>query len=376
MARPKPVLPLALLASLAACAPASPPTPEAVQLSAVLAGDPEPGFARADVAREFEFPADHGPHPDFRTEWWYLTGHLDAADGRAFGFMFTIFRSALAPEEPDRESQWATRQIYMGHFALTDVAGGEMRAFERFSRGALGLAGATADPFEVWVEDWSLRQGAGDPFPGRLAAERDGVGFDLELTALGLTFLQGEDGLSRKGAAPGNASYYYSIPRVGARGTVTVDGEELPVEGRAWLDREWSTSALEDGQAGWDWFAIQLEDGRAIMLYQLRDADGRPHELSSGKAMGPHGSAESLARADFTIEPLDHWTSPRTGARYPSGWRVAVPSEDLELVVTPRIRDQEMPLSVRYWEGACTVEGSHAGRAYVEMTGYGPEKSD
>jgi predicted secreted hydrolase len=346
-----------------------------LSVAETLRGTDEAGYAKALEPRDFRFPADHGPHPDFRTEWWYYTGNLAARDGRRFGFQLTFFRSALAPEMPARGSAWATRQAYLSHFTLTDAAGQRFRSFERWGRGALGLAGAAGEPFRVWTGDWSAEAAGGSAPPMRLRAARDDAAIDLVLQEGKPPVLQGDRGLSRKSAEPGNASYYYSLTRMPAAGTVRLGGESFAVSGAAWMDREWSTSSLGRDQIGWDWFALQLSDGRDLMLYRLRRTDGSADPASSGTVVGPAGEARHLALADFSLTVRGHWPSPRSGARYPSSWRLAIPEEGLDLAITPLLADQELDVSFRYWEGAVEIRGTRqgapvTGRGYVEMTGY------
>ncbi len=367
---------MVLLAGLvAACGPReAPPEPgmEGADLTEFLGGDAA-GFARATEPRPFVFPADHGPHPDFRSEWWYFTGNLETPAGRPFGFQLTLFRFALAPEAPGRASAWATRQSYMGHFALADIAGGGFHPFQRLARGAAGLAGAEAEPLRVWLEDWVVTGRGGERPRFTLEAEEAGVGVRLELESTKPLVLQGERGLSQKSAEPGNASYYYSLTRLAARGRVTVAGETHPVTGEAWLDREWSTSALGPDQAGWDWFALQLEDGRELMYYQLRRRDGSVDPHSAGVLVAADGSYRRVGAGEVDLAVTGRWESPRDGALYPARWRLRV--ADLDLEVTPRLADQELDLLVRYWEGAVAVAGTAggrpvSGRGYVELTGY------
>lgn len=340
------------------------------------------GFERAYAPRPFHFPEDHGPHPGFRTEWWYWTGNLQTQDGRAFGYQFTLFRSALAPEAPERASAWGTRQVYLGHFTISDVKGGRFHASERFSRAALGLAGAQAEPFRVWLEDWQVKAVDGGVFPLRLSATAGGVSLELTLEEGKPPVLQGKDGLSQKGPEPGNASYYYSLTRMPSRGTVTVDGQAYPVTGASWMDREWSTSALGPNQVGWDWFSLQLSDNTELMYYQLRRTDGSADPFSSGTFVPASGAPVHVTREDVRVEVLDTWKSPGSGATYPAKWRLSVPSQQVELTLTPLLADQELPVSFRYWEGAVRLEGTHAGqpvtgRGYVELTGYAdaPERT-
>jgi len=349
-----------------------------------LAGADTAGFARAMAPRAFVFPDDHGAHPGYRTEWWYLTGNLTDADGRRFAWQLTFFRNSLSPEPPERASAWSTNQLWMAHFALTDVESGRHRAFERFARGAVGLAGAETEPLRVWLDDWELRgSGAGgisadprDVFPLTLVAQDEEWAIDLTLDAGKPIVLQGDRGWSRKGPEPGNASYYFSFTRMPTRGRVTVEGRTFEVEGASWMDREWSTSALGPEHLGWDWFSLQLSDGRELMFFELRRDDGRPEPLNHGVLVEPDGSYRPLSADAFEVEVLDRWTSPLDGARYPSGWRVRIPLERIDLEVIPVVRDQEMNLSVRYWEGAVEVggtgvDGPITGVGFVELTGYG-----
>jgi predicted secreted hydrolase len=331
------------------------------------------GFARALAPRSLSFPEDHGPHPDFRTEWWYYTGNLKTPAGRHVGFQLTFFRVALAPAAEARASTWATRQLYVAHFAVTDIAGGRFHAASRVSRAAMELAGAEAAPFRVWVEDWSAQ---GDGTSTRLRASEGDVALDLSVSAGKPVVLQGDRGLSRKGAEPGNASLYYSFTRMPARGIIRLGAETLEVTGEAWMDREWSTSALGAGVEGWDWFAVQLDDGRELMVYRLRRQDGAVDPFSAGTLVAVDGTSRRLDAADVRIETLAHWTSRRSGVRYPARWRLSVPSAELRLEIEPRLADQELIVGTRYWEGAVAVAGSAAGRpiagqGYVELVGYG-----
>jgi len=358
----------------------SPPPRTRLSVTDVLAGDVQ-GFTRALTPRAFVFPQDHAEHADFRNEWWYLTGHLNDSDGGYYGYQLTFFRTALAVTAPQRESTWAAQNLYMGHLALSDVATGEFHQAERFARGALGLAGTTVDPLSVWLEGWRLEAmplGSDSPQGGlpelRLRASEDDFAIDLRLRSSRPVIAQGDNGLSRKGASPGNASHYYSVTRLGTAGVIRVGGVSHEVEGSSWFDREWSTSALESDQVGWDWFSLQLSDGRDLMVYLMRLADGTNDAVSSGTLVEPDGSTVHLQRADFEVRVLDHWQS-REGAVYPSGWRIHVPSIDLELEVEPMLADQEFAATFRYWEGMVRAQGSAAGnpitaRGFVELTGY------
>ncbi len=377
------VLAVVLGALAVALWPGGPPSAPRAGIQATLAvrealGEGGAGFARALVPRALSFPDDHGPHPDFRTEWWYYTGNLRTAAGRHFGFQLTFFRVALAPATADepRASAWATRQLFVAHFAVTDTMGKRFHATSRVSREALGLAGAQARPFRVWVEDWSVAGEQPAALPMRLRAAQGDVALDLTLSAVKPVVLQGDRGLSRKGAEPGNASHYYSLTRMPAKGVVRVGADSFDVAGSAWMDREWSTSALGPDLAGWDWFALQLEDGRDLMFYLLRGRDGSSDRFSAGSLVAADGTVRRLGAADVAVETLAHWTSPRSGVRYPARWRLTLASEDVTLEVDPRLPDQELAVGTRYWEGAVTVEGATAGRpvtgqGYVELVGYG-----
>ncbi len=356
-----------------------PQTPEARPdgpgLSQALGSEEDAGYRRASAARPFIFPEDHGPHPGFKHEWWYFTGNLRSAQGRRFGFQLTFFRIALAPDPLQRPSRWGTRQIYMAHFALSDAAGERFYSFERFSRAALQLAGARDDPFRVWLETWQARSFAQGIFPLQLQAAADDVSIDLSLQSGKPLVLQGESGLSQKSAEAGNASYYYSFTRLPAHGKLTIEGETFTVNGSAWLDREWSTSALAPDQVGWDWFALQLDDGRELMYYRLRGQEGKTDPASQGIFVAADGTTRQLGAGDVTLEVLETWRSPRSEALYPISWRLRSPALELDLVITPLLEDQELQTTLRYWEGAVAVTGRDGadkveGWGYVELTGY------
>ena len=334
------------------------------------------GYARARTPRAFSFPADHGPHPTFRTEWWYFTGNLTDPQERPFGFELAFFRIALSPTRAASESAWRTQQLYMAHFALTDVAAKQFHAYERFSREALGLAGAKTDTLHVWLEDWSIEPQDPSGFPLRLRAAENNIALDLTLNPGKPPVLQGDQGLSQKSGEPGNASYYYSITRIPTSGLIRIDNQDLEIKGDSWLDREWSTSALGPDQVGWDWFALQLSDQREIMFYRLRQRDGKPSPFSAGSLIDAQGEVLRLNHKEVVIEALDQWASPVDGALYPARWRFKIPRQALELDIQPLLANQELNISVRYWEGAVRIHGMAAGlpiegRGYVELTGYG-----
>jgi predicted secreted hydrolase len=337
------------------------------------------GFEFVTRPREFVFPEDHGPHPKYALEWWYYTGNLETSEGRRFGYELTFFRRGVGIGGMARSSEWATGQIYFAHFALTDVENGEFYAFERFSRDALGLAGANATPFRIWIEDWSTSGADDGILPTRLKASDEDAAIDLVLNSEKPIVLHGEGGYSRKGSGLGEASYYYSMTRMPTTGMVSVEGISHSVSGLSWLDREWSSAQLSDDYVGWDWFALQLSDGRDIMYYQLRPRDGVGNGLEAGTLVVADGSYSPLGAADVNIQTLDHWESP-LGGTYPSRWRFRIPSEGLDIEITPYISDQELDTVVRYWEGAVRIEGMAnglpvGGSGYVELTGYAESPS-
>jgi predicted secreted hydrolase len=375
---------IALSTLLTACARTSPPpsgspadaAPPSIGLR-YLGGPADASFARVTGPRELSFPRDHGSHDDFRSEWWYFTGNLDSSDGRHFGFELTFFRVGLAPSTSSpRTSAWATRQIWMAHFAVTDVHGRRFLSAERFARGALGLAGATAPPVHVWLQDWSVA-GAADAVNAELAlrARDERVALSLTLEAAAPIAAHGERGFDVKGPEPGNASFYYSFPKLTARGSVELDGIKSDVAGTAWMDREWSTSALSAGVLGWAWFGIQLSDGRELMFYRLRQADGTANRYSGGSLIERDGTVTRLGADDVESEPLAYWTSQRTRVTYPLAWKILLPKQGLALSVQPYLEDQEIDQTVRYWEGAVRVDGRAAaaqidGQGYLELAGY------
>jgi predicted secreted hydrolase len=345
-----------------------------LRVTEALRGGSLEGFRRATEPRSFIFPADHGPHPGFRTEWWYFTGNLTARDGRRYGYQLTFFRVALAPEPVARSSRWGAHEVYMAHFALTDVAGKQFYHTERFSRAALGLAGAEGDPLKVWLEEWSATVETPDPLALRLHARDGAVAIDLDIRAVKPPALNGDQGLSRKGSEPGNASYYYSLPRMATTGSISIGTETVAVTGLTWMDREWGTSALGKELAGWDWFALQLDDGRDLMVYRLRKQDGTANPLDSATLVARDGTTRHLSGNQVQVQVTDSWQSPTSRIRYPSRWRVQVPGEHLDLEIVPRLAGQELRGTVRYWEGAVQVNGrgggSPGGSGYVELTGY------
>lgn len=334
------------------------------------------GFERVIGPRAFKFPDDHGPHPEFQTEWWYYTGNLETADGRHFGYQLTFFRRALTPLEIEsgEGSNWRTNQVYLAHFALSDIEENVFYYQERLARGGAGLAGAQGSGgLKVWLEDWIVEQTAEDTY--RMKASSDDLDIELEFVDLKGVVLQGDHGYSQKGEQPGNASYYFSQTRLKTNGKLRVASEEFTVNGLSWMDHEFSTSALGEGQAGWDWFSIQLDDGSELMLFTLRNEDPDIEPYPVGTVIGADGRTHRLAAEEIELSVLDTWRSPANQAEYPAKWRIRVPSEGIEITVTPMMDNQELHTFFTYWEGAVKISGVKngievSGYGYVELTGY------
>ncbi len=357
--------------------PATPATAQA-SLLPLLTEEDAAGFARATLPNNIQFPRDFGSHPEYQTEWWYYTGNLEGENGRLFGYQFTIFRRALTPENPQSQfpnpqSNWRSNQIYLAHFAISDIANNAFYPHERFSRAAAGLAGTQAEPYRVWLEDWLIEEIA--PGQVRLLAQTGQVGLDLVLTQTLPPILHGDGGLSPKGPEPGNASYYYSQVRQQSVGTVRIGKEVISVTGLSWKDHEYSTSALSPGAIGWDWFSLQFDNGTSLMFFQIRREDGTLEPFSGGTFIAADGTTTHLERADWELTVTDTWVSPTSGAEYPAGWRIRVPKLALALEGRPLMPNQELNVSTVYWEGAVEFSGTLAGervraRGYIEMTGY------
>ena len=371
------VFPIVALLGLALSGCTGSPASKQIDASLVAASTPATveGYQYAVPGRELVFPEDHGPHPEYLTEWWYYTGNLTDQAGERFGYQLTFFRRALQPPQQgsQRPSRWGANQAYMAHFAITDGSRNQHQANEKLARGAAGLAGAQASPFQVWLEDWQVQEI--EPGVYSLKASHDSDAIDLVLRDSKGPVLHGDQGYSQKGPGPGNASYYYSLTDLATTGEILLGGKTSTVEGSSWMDHEFSTSALSPGQVGWDWFSIQLDDGRQLMFFQMRRADGSIDPYSSGTVVYPDGSIRHLAVGDFNIVAEDTWKSPESGGVYPSRWLVTLPGEDLVLQITPLIPDQELNLTYNYWEGAVNIAASSGsqtveGYGYVELTGY------
>ena len=315
------------------------------------------GFAVPTPNPEFNFPADHGPHNDYRIEWWYITANLQGEDGTDYGLQWTLFRSALAPEDGQG---WQAPQLWMGHAAVTTPDNHYVS--ERLGRGGIGQAGVTADPFEAWIDDWALQ---GDWDSLQMTASGADFAYDVALTAQGPLIFHGDDGYSVK-SAEGQASYYYSQPFFDVAGTLQLPDGDVAVTGNAWLDREWSSQPLSDNQTGWDWFSLSFDDGTKLMGFRLQQTDGENY--TSATWIEPDGTTTALPDGAFSAAPLD--THNTAGRDVPVRWRVQLPAKSVNVIVNAINPDAWMATSVPYWEGPVTVTGSHTGRGYLEMTGY------
>lgn len=337
--------------------------------------DEQAGFAAVDGEWEYRFPADHGPHPGFRSEVWYLSGNLKDSDGKRYGFQLAFFRLQLRPEAMGRSSAWGANQVFRAHFALADEAGEHFHAEERFSRAALGLSGASDEPVRVWLEDWSLQADSSRPGPSRFRLQADAEGFGLELELQGQKPPVPADQAQALASAPASAFRMYSMPRLRVTGTLRQDDAETKVSGEAWLDRAWGAVPVSRGQIALNRFALQLTDDRDILCLQLRRRDGTGTPIPSCLLIAGDGSTKSFRRREIRLEPVEHWRSSRDGTQYPLTWRLELPREALELKITALLEDQELDFAVRAWSGAVVVSGLSAGlpvagQGHLELSGY------
>jgi predicted secreted hydrolase len=304
-----------------------------------LAGDTAQEFRLATEGYRYAFPRDHGSHQEFRTEWWYYTGQVMTKDGRPFGYELTFFRRGMPSEQTKTlPSQWAVTHLYLAHFAISDLSKGRFHYTDKMSRAALGKAGAAQDHLHAWIDRWRAESPSTAP-----------------------------------------DSHYYSFTRLATTGTLTVGNESFDVTGTSWMDHEFGSADLDKDLVGWDWFCLQLDDQRELMLYRLRRADGSADPASSGTLIDRDGQGHHLLLGDFTLEPTSYWTSPTSKARYPQRWRLTIPSQQLSLDIAPRMADQELSpkrsTQVTYWEGAVETTGTAQGKpihgqGYMELTGY------
>jgi predicted secreted hydrolase len=328
-------------------------------------GETGSGFAAVVPGKAFVFPADHGPHPGFRIEWWYVTANLVDASGIAYGVQWTLFRQAIAAGA--ELEGWANQQIWMGHAAVTTAA--LHRTSETFARGGIGQAGVAASPFRAWIDSWEMRgpaaMNAANIAPLALTASGADFSYALRLDADRALVLQGDSGYSRKSERE-QASYYYSQPYFAVTGSITVDDKQAEVTGQAWLDREWSSQPLAPDQSGWDWLSLHLNSGEKLMLYRMRQTDG--NHYGSGKWFARDGAALEIASADLTMTPQA--VTEIEGRKIPTAWRIAIAKLALTIECTPLNARSWMGTSFPYWEGPIRFSGSHTGLGYLEMTGY------
>jgi predicted secreted hydrolase len=326
--------------------------------------------------RKLTFPADHYSHPDFKTEWWYYTGHLETESGKRYGYQVTFFRFGVRDRQKEVKEKPLFTELYMAHFALSDTAEKKFIFRERINRGYGDRAGAATDRYLVWNEDWKVE---GDAKNHSIDVKDREIQLRLSVKSQKRPVLHGQSGLSQKGEGEGRASYYYSLTRMQTEGDLTINGKKEKVRGLSWMDHEFGSNQLAENQVGWDWFSIQLDNQTELMLYLIRHKDGTPDPYSSGTLVKADGTTKHLVLKDFHIEVLDRWKSRKSSANYPMKWKVAIPTEKIELEISPAFVDQELVTNrstrVTYWEGAAHVRGKFdgkpvEGKGYVEMTGY------
>jgi predicted secreted hydrolase len=355
-------------------------------------------FKQALPGYQYEFPRDHASHPDYKTEWWYYTGHLEGENGKQYGYELTFFRASTEVQDLPKGSRWSVSQIYPAHFALSELSDNRFRFWERMNREGLEIAGARSDVYSVWNELWSvdrlgpqhvLRAQGLPPLDEKNQApenkglnivSKDGsVMLNLVLAEGKPPAIHGKNGVSQKASCVGCASHYYSLTRMPTQGVLYLDGKPLVVSGQSWMDHEFGSNQLAQEQTGWDWFSLQLDNGEEWMFYLLRTTDGKPDPNSSGTAIAVDGQTRHLDLSEFQITPSQSWTSPNSKAVYPAQWRIQIPTEQVDLTLLPLMADQELNTAgstgVSYWEGAVKITGqSHGkkvnGKGYVELTGY------
>jgi predicted secreted hydrolase len=316
------------------------------------------------------FPRDYGSHPQFRTEWWYVTGWLSTGHGEPLGFQITFFRSKTAVDE-NNPSSFTPRQLLIAHCAISDPKHGRLWQDQRIRRAGLGLAEAATDDTHVWIDGWTLQRKS-EAYSAKIDAED--FSFDLSLVETQAALLNGASGVSRKGPLATAASYYYSLPHLRVTGSIERQGSRTPVTGEAWLDHEWSSEYLDPQAVGWDWIGVNLSDGGALMAFRIRGAHGE-QRWAGGTLRGSDGHVQILEPTEVEFRPARRWTSPRTQITYPVQWRVRAGTREFEL--EPLLDDQEndtrLSTGAIYWEGAVRVSEQHqlVGRGYLELTGYG-----
>jgi predicted secreted hydrolase len=344
-----------------------------------LALSPQPSsFKVALPGYKYKFPADHRAHNEYRTEWWYYSGHLQAEGGKEFGFELTFFRSAVSPPGGIKGDVGAAHNAYMAHFTVTDVAKQKFYQEEKLSHSGLASSGASESTYKLWMGTWGVQQVAGKHV---LTAGDKDVSINLVLSEGKAPTIHGQNGISQKAPCAGCASHYYSLTRMPVNGKLTIAGKSLAVKGIAWMDHEFGTNQLSADEIGWNWYSIQLDDNTELMLYAMRLRNGQYDPSSAGTIIFADGRLEHLAFSSYQVSAQSSWSSPHTYANYPANWHVVVPGKNIDLNIEPLLADQEV-VSISgentYWEGACKVVGTKDGkpihgRAYVELAGYAEE---
>ena len=341
-------------------------------LSAIVA---QAAWREALPGWKYDFPADHGSHPEFKTEWWYFTGNLRAEDGSELGYQLTFFRQGVIPPERDLpDSEFLQRDVKFAHFALSDISKSQFYHFQELSRGAFGQAGFDNGARLAWINDWVCERTGLHSF--RLRASSAGLKMDLSLESPREPVIHGHDGVSQKSIGDGRASHYYSLTRMKTSGIVEVHGKSYAVNGLTWFDHEWATNQLAENQTGWDWFSLQFQDGSDLMLFQIRMKQGGRDPYSAGTFVDATGKSTEVSNSDFQLEPIEWWSSSDSKARYPVAWKILIPKLSLDCIVRARFPNQELAANpFSYWEGAVAVSGARngsavSGKGYLEMTGY------
>jgi predicted secreted hydrolase len=346
-----------------------------LMLPILLAAQQDVRYRPALPGYSYTFPHDHGAHRAFKLEWWYYTGNLRSEEGGRFGYELTFFRTGM-DRTYENPSAWRVGELYMAHFAVTDVTGKKFYYFEKLNRGGPGIAGASEGALNVWNENWS---GQSEGSTIKLAANAGEAAIDLSLEPRKKPAIHGINGVSQKAEGTGRASHYYSLTRLATTGVLRLGGKTLQVSGESWMDHEFGTNQLTENQAGWDWFSVQLDNGTELMLYRMRYRDGSIDRHSSGTIIESDSGTRHLTIADFTATPGRRWTSAKTGTSYPLEWTIVLPGRSTELRITPLLDEQELVTTrstgIAYWEGAIEVRGTWqgqpiAGRGYLELTGY------
>lgn len=344
-------------------------------VAASMACGEESSWRKATPGWTYEFPKDEFSHDDFKTEWWYFTGNLaEVETGRRFGYQLTFFRQGVRPPDSRTpvKSNFVVDHVWLAHFAISDLKNKDFYFDEKFSRGAFGKAGSGEQNRLVWINDWVLKPGSGQGDVGnyQFTVDSEEFGLELELATTKPPVFHGEDGVSVKSPDPSNASHYYALTSIASNGTLRIKDREFKVTGKSWYDREWSTSILSRDQVGWDWFAMQFEDGTELMLFQLRNPEGGVN-FSNGTFIAKDGSTNQLKNGEFELVPDNTWKSKQSGGTYPVSWKASVPRLNLDLSIRAAFPDQELRLNIfNYWEGATIISGDRTGRGYLEMTGY------